>query len=384
MTYILPPTNGDSEPGIHILLVGVDNYPHLHAKDGSPTDLGAGFNVLDAPSYSSNLLAQRFAAGDLRLPDVTVKSIDVLSSRGTVPLLHSRIKPENPTFDNVRAAIERWYALGEQSEENLLVFYFCGHGLQHSARSHSLLCADFGSHKLSPFDHAIDYEGFESGMRTCAASRQIFLIDTCRASATELTNQFSGTGRSVVARRAPDDLSRVSQSVLWATAGGAQAWAPDSEPSVFASAFLQCLRGAGAELDIRSGATVATAASIQRAMAAYLWAVADVDQEPQTEQPIGKTFTLHEYGNELQIPIVVRCNPEEHTPTASLSCLKDGAIVKRRRPYPSTRADRWVFELPQGDYTFRAVSSIDRQYKGEITHDSFPPLALVRIPIVRK
>ncbi|VBT21742.1 Uncharacterized protein containing caspase domain [Burkholderia pseudomallei] len=385
MTYILQPVADDSEPGIHILLVGVDNYPYLHAKDGLPTELGDGFDVLDAPSYSSNLLARRFADGDLlRLPDLEVKSIDVLSSRGTVPVLNSRIKPENPSFENVRRAIERWYELGQQSEDNLLIFYFCGHGVQHSARRHSLLCGDFGSHKLSPFDHAIDYEGFESGMRSCAARRQIFLIDTCRTSASELTNRFSGTGSGVVARRAPVDLTNVAQSVIWATAGGAQAWAPDREPSVFADAFLRCLRGGGAELDYKTGGMVATAASIQRAMTQYLWAVTDADQEPQTEQPIGKAFNLHEYGNELHVPVVVRCNPEAHTPGASLSCLKDGVTVKKRRPYPVIRADRWVLELPQGDYTFRAVSSADRQYQGEIAGKPLPPLALVRIPIVRK
>lgn len=384
MTYILQPAAGDTEAGIHILIVGVDKYSYLHDEEGVPLELGVGFNVLDAPSHSCRLLADWFASGHLNHTDLQVKSIDVLASRCIMRAQGARRKAEIPSFENVRRAIERWYKLGHQSKDNLLVFYFCGHGVRHAAQSHSLLCADFGSHSLSPFDHAISYEGFESGMRSCAANRQIFLLDTCRTPASELTNQFSGIGADMVARRAPADLTEVSQSVLWATAGGAQAWAPNGAPSVFAETFLQCLRGSAAETDFISGATVATATSIQRAMVKYLSAVADTGQEPQTAQPVGKAFPLHVFGNELSVPVVVRCNPDMHTPSASLSCVKDGVLVKRRAPYPLIRPDRWVFELPQGDYTFRAVSSIDSLQRGEIAHNSIPPLAFVRIPMVRK
>lgn len=384
MAYILQPAVGDTEAGIHILLIGVDKYPHLHDEDGTPSELGIGFNVLNAPSHSCKSLTDWFANGRLRHTDLKVKSIDVLVSRGSVQAQGARVKVEAPTFQNVQRAIERWYKLGHQSEDNLLVFYFCGHGVQHSARNHSLLCADFGADSLAPFDHAIHYEGFERGMRSCAARRQIFLLDTCRTAATELTSQFDGFGRDIVARRVPGEATRVSQSVLWATAGGAQAWAPNGAPSVFAETFLQSLRGGGAEQDYGSGKTIATIVSIQRAMAKYLAAVSDINQEPQTEQPVGNSFTLHVFDDELSIPVVVRCSPDEHTQSASLSCLKDGSLVERRKPYPLTRPDRWVFELPQGDYTFCAVSSIDRQHRGEIGQRSTPPLTFVRIPMVRK
>ncbi|MFM0059658.1 caspase family protein [Paraburkholderia phytofirmans] len=384
MAYIVKPPSGNTGPGIHILLIGVDKYPHLHDAKGTPSELGTDFDVLDAPTHSCKLLANWFAGGNLRHGGLSIKSVDVLASRAVGRGQGSRPRTEEPTFENVRLAIERWYDLGDQSPDNLLVFYFCGHGLQQTVGTHSLLCADFGAHKHAPYDHAIHYEGLESGMRSCAAKRQIFLLDTCRTVSGEILNRFNGRGHDVVARRAPADLGETSQSVIWATAGGAQAWAREGAPSVFAQAFLQCLRGGAAIQDVNTGTVIANAMSIRTAMAQYLAAVADIDQEPQISQPVGKAFKFHEFGQHLSIPVVVRCSPPENTPGANLSCRQNGGTIRKRRPLANMGSDRWLLELPQGNYTFRAVSYYDSQHEGEIAQATFPPLASVRIPMEQK
>ncbi|WP_158647087.1 caspase family protein [Paraburkholderia azotifigens] len=382
MTYIVEPPTGDTTPGIHILLIGVDRYEYLHEEDGTHRELGAGFSVLDAPTHSCKLLGEWFANGNLRNRGFTVKSVDVLASRAAGAADVTTTDYEQPTFGNVRKAIERWYKLGQLSPDNLLVFYFCGHGMRHSEGNHSLLCSDFGAHDLAPFDHAIHYEGLERGMRTCAANRQLFLLDTCRAPLPAFTNNFTEFGNAIVARRAPDDLGAVSQSVLWATAGGAQAWVLYGAPSVFATTFIQSMKGGAAIYDARSEGMVATASSIQYAMAQYLAVVTGVDQEPESGQPVGKTFTLHKFGDDFSIPVVVRCDPDEYSAGASLSCQDASGIdVKTRQPYATEPDHRWILDLSPGSYTFHAACNLSTPCQGTVTKDARPPIAVVRIPM---
>jgi hypothetical protein len=383
MTYILKPNDGDSAPGIHILLVGVDSYPHLSGAASDALGLRDDLPELDAPSHSCALLGDWFSSGNLKHPRLPVRSIDVLATAThSQALRDKKILLEPPTFENVRLAITRWHTLGEASADNLLLFYFCGHGLQSGTNTHSLLCADFGAHALSPFDHAIHYEGLELGMRACAAQSQIFMIDACRTAHPQMMRDYSGPGQAVIGRRPPEDMVRVSQSVIWATSGGARAWAYNRNPSMFAQAFVKCLKGGAAINDTGTGIPVATAGSIKEAMAQWISAIAESPQEPQLAQPTGKSFIFHQFRANLKVPVVVKCTPADETKQANLSCNpKDGGL-KRQKSSP--RSGRWLLDLPRGSYTFQAVSAKNPKRSGEVMCHAHPPLLSVYIPMRRK
>jgi len=377
MTYLKAPEAGDTDPGIHILLIGVTNYFHLPGGRGEPFALADDFDVLDAPDYSGRALADWFLGGNLTHPMLPVKSIELLGSR----LRHqkedgAKVPVDVPTFANVQQAIERWFALGDVHPQNLLIFYFCGHGLQDGVGTHSLLCADFGAHRLNPFDHAVHYEGLEAGMRACAARQQVFLLDICRRTEPRISRRYGGPGNKVVALQVPDDAADVAQSVIWATSSGAGAFARKNKPSAFAEAFIKCFEGGAASQMSQMPGAYATARSISQATAAWMEANGEVPQEPQSSQPAGKPFVLHRFGA-FTVPVFVRCIPQAATDAADFSCWEDGR--KRRSRRAGTGNAFWRLDLPKGTYTFKAQIR-DLVFEGNETM-VYPPLAPVFIEV---
>lgn len=376
MTYLRRPTTGDTEPGIHILLIGVTDYFHLPGGRGAPFEPGNSFPPLDAPDYSCRELGNWFLEGNLRHPTLPIKSIEVLASK-------LRFTDENgvtqkvgaPSYAEVSAAIDRWYALGNLSPENLLIFYFCGHGLQNGSSTHSLLCADFGERANAPFQHAIHYEGLESGMRACAARQQIFILDMCRNTEPDITNSYRGSGSPVVERLPPEDMPAVSQSVIWATSANEEAWAQNKKPSLFAQAFMKSFYGAAATVDAGSSAAVANAASIRAATLAWISATGGALQEPQYTQPTGRQFAIHQF-DDVRVPVIVKCMPEQLTAEADFSCWQSSRRL-RKSASTARRTQYWHVDLPQGAYTFRA--SFPSGDESEVADFVYPPLKPVFI-----
>lgn len=358
MTYLKQPIAGDTEPGIHVLLIGVSNYFHLpggkttKTRKRTPLPEGGGFEVLDAPDYSCRDLGDWFIGGSLAHPTLAIKSVELLASKVKFGEGASRVAVEEPTFEKVQAAVNRWFNLGNLSPDNLLIFYFCGHGLQDGVTTHSLLCADFGELQNNPFAHAIHYEGLESGMRTCAAKQQVFLLDICRRAVPEISRSYLGPGSAVIGRRPSQDSTDVAQSVIWAASGGTAAWARNGSASAFAEAFIKSFDGGGATTHNLMEGTYATARSVSAFTAAWIHAKREVQQEPQLSQPVGQHFVLHKFEN-FKVPVFIRCVPNELTKDADLSCWKGNRRLKQRsggRGY-----DYWHVDLPTGTYTFKAA-----------------------------
>lgn len=304
-------------------------------------------------------------------PTLPIRSIEMLGSSISM----GGVKIDVPTFANVRAAIKRWMALGDASPDSLLLFYFCGHGIQNGVGSHSLLCADFGADADHPLAHAIDYENFERGMRACGAKQQVFLLDACRSRVSDITDNFFGAGDPIVTRRPPLDMTDVSQAVIWATSSGAEAWARGRKKSVFAEAFIKAFEGGAAEKDVLSPMVFAGPDSLKRAMVAWITANEEVAQEPQFTQPVGQNFPLHEF-KDVSVPVFVRCRPVHETINAHFSCWKDKVALRRgRAKHPQSF---WRIDLPEGIYTFRA------KLDGNVTEEPgfvYPPLHRVFINV---
>lgn len=375
MTYLKSPIPDDTQPGIHVLLIGVSNYFHLPGGKGKPFPEGAGFQSLDAPDFSCRELGDWFYQERLAHPTLEIKSVDLLASNVKFGLRPNRVAVEVPTFENVQAAVDRWFTLGNLSSENLLIFYFCGHGLQQGVASHSLLCADFGRLPNNPFAHAVHYEGLEAGMRTCAAKQQVYLLDICRRTEPEINGKFAGPGSALVGRLAPMDSTDVAQSVIWATSGGREAWARNKHPSAFAEAFIKSFEGGAATTHSRMNGMFATPRSISAATAAWIDAKREIQQEPQLSQPVGQHFILHRFDT-FKVPVFVRCNPDDKTNEADLSCWQGTQRLKRRsggRGY-----NYWHVDLPQGNYTFKAKLE---DFVIETSQLIYPPLTPVLIEV---
>lgn len=372
MTYVKAPKRGDTDPGIHVLLIGVSDYFHL--PGGRPRNQfahGSSFQPLDAPDFSCKAIGEWLVKGGLVHPTLPIKSIEMLGSSISM----QGVKLDVPTFANVNAAINRWVVLGDAVQENLLLFYFCGHGIQRGVGSHSLLCADFGAHSNNPFAHAIDYENFERGMRACGARQQVFLLDACRSAVPDVTENFFGAGDPIVTRRPPQDMTEVSQAVIWATSSGSEAWARGRKKSIFAEAFIKAFEGGAAQKDMLSPMIFADPDSLKKAMVAWITANGEVAQEPQFTQPVGQRFPLHEFAD-VSVPVFVRCWPTHETINAQLSCWQDSVSLRQGRA--KQPQNFWRIDLPEGEYTFKAkLDGIVSEERGLV----YPPLHPVFIKV---
>ncbi|MER9771244.1 caspase family protein [Mesorhizobium sp. M0220] len=144
---------------------------------------------LTSPPISARLFASWLTSENFRNPTKPLASVALLLSEAApAPFLDPRNGASK--FDvaladsaNVRLAITEFFKRGDENADNLLIFYFCGHGIA-AGTDTALLLSDYGANPLNALERAIDFRRLRIGMGRCKASEQCFFIDACRASPT--------------------------------------------------------------------------------------------------------------------------------------------------------------------------------------------------------
>lgn len=115
------------------LIIGAGAYPHLVGGEGCRTPDHEDMKQLTSPPVS----ARRVAGGSPSTSNTRPKPLRsvtlLLSAQAQRPFTNPKTGAEHPvglaSADNVTAAIKRWKARGDESADNRLLFYFCGHGI---------------------------------------------------------------------------------------------------------------------------------------------------------------------------------------------------------------------------------------------------------------
>lgn len=241
MALILDQRQQD-EPGVHVILVGVGTFADARAADLLGRDAPAsGFVDLETPLHSVEAFAG-WLQTKLEVEDTPLRTLRVLgssskrtSSLGTTP----------PTFENIAREVGDWSDDVDTHEDNLAIFYFCGHGLR-IGETQILLAADFGSNRRAPFENAIDPELLANAMRKKKARRQLYLIDACSTEVPFSESYRAVHPRTIVQEARNENLARSEQCLIRASKLGTQAFGSASGPSLFMDAFLRAMKGAGA------------------------------------------------------------------------------------------------------------------------------------------
>ncbi|MEM7711241.1 MAG: caspase family protein [Pseudomonadota bacterium] len=168
-------------PRTHALVIGVGGYPFLPGgatpTSGSLEQVGR-LNQLTSPPRSALAVAEFLKTKHAQwLPPVG--SVDVLISRapGDSVSIPNGVKAD-ATIDRIRESYGEWRVRCNSDENNLALFYFCGHGLQEDEQY--LLAQDFGQDSLNPWLGAFAFESTMLAMHRCRARTQCFFIDACR------------------------------------------------------------------------------------------------------------------------------------------------------------------------------------------------------------
>lgn len=338
-------------PATHVLAIGVGRYPHLIGGDDARLPEHQGLGQLTSPPASARLVARWFAES-FHNPARPLGSVRLLLSEADgAPFVHPTTGEALPvpaaTVPGVEAAFKAWMADGDTSPENLLIFYFSGHGLANGPYT-ALLAEDFGRDPNNALDGAVDFYRNRLGMSRCKARQQLYLVDACRTGAAMTRYSADYAGRVFVQPSAT--AGGVQRPVLYSTLAGEQAYGRAGEPSHFAEALIAALRGAGGDRSqgdwrVRTSTLhLAIEAHIARRVRAGL-ATAQI---PPAEDLT--TFDVHHLTSPPDVPVIVSCRPRAALEVARLRCLSSGALLHERPP----AAAEWEIALRVGDYDFEA------------------------------
>ena len=379
MTVLLD--DGQAEPGTHVLLVGVGDYPYLKdGDDAKPFEMAMGMGQLSSPPLSVHALATWFmdAGTGFHNPDRPLRSMQVLCSADAPVLINGKDGAphavDRARMPAVKQAAIDWMDRAGRNPENLAVFFFCGHGLAFGEAENSLLLEDFGGNVANPMADAIAFDSMRLGvLRHCAAKHQIHLVDACRTPPTKdfLDTYGSGaTGDPIAAAGLSRKLRDKIAPVYFATGLASAAYGLNGQPSLFTQGLLQSMRGpASRDKDDHWEVQVpALAEGINRCVASMSFQV-----QPQYCQP-------HETGPELMIHRL-RANPEvivkiftrdpNLLPQAILAHVDE--VSKARAERPPDPAPWWV-ALATGSYLFEALAAGDKtQVLGQRSRYVMPP-----------
>jgi hypothetical protein len=237
----------------HAVVIGVGHYPHLPGgKSRNKFVNPSGMGQLKSPPESARAIA-RWLIEEYQHPTKPLASVELLLSDATSPEFKYKVNNKNEKFvtapatmPKVQEAIAAWQARGNNNPDHLLLFFFCGHGIS-LLPDLALLIEDFGQNPLAPLDGAIDFRRFRQGMDECAAREQCYFVDACRVGSDLLIRNNGFAGRPVI--QSTGDLNtsgRLRQApVFYSTLAGAPAYAKPGEPSLFTTALLEGLAGAG-------------------------------------------------------------------------------------------------------------------------------------------
>lgn len=243
----------DGQPGVHVLIAGVSDYPRLPEGEPSRDPLTLGMARLSSAARGAHKVCLRLreldAAGHLPLPIASVRLLLSPSPREVAAdpaLADHHFRADLGTFrDSARA----WRQDASQRDEDATFFYFAGHGIQRTRRDQVLLLEGFGDPGGTLLEHAFDTNSLYFGMAPSAnapqiARTQIYFVDACRnhppdlrlfeeARTTPLFNVFL-SGKDD--RRAP---------VFYASVPDAFAYGLPGQHSLFSEALLGALDSTG-------------------------------------------------------------------------------------------------------------------------------------------
>ena len=333
----------------HALVIGVGAYPHLMGGTGPLSPDNDGMRQLTSPPVSARefatLLASRFHHPGRPLASVALLLSEAQPAAFVHPRSQKAIQVEGANYDNAAEAIQAWKMRGATNPDNLLIFYFCGHGMSQGSDM-SLLFSDYGS-TPAPLDHALDFRKFRLAMSRNLPAKQIYFVDACRASSDTLIESFAYAGRLPIQG---GGMKPAEAPVFYATIAGEQAFGKPNEPSIFATALMSGLKGAGA--DDSEGDWRVTTTRLKEAIDYYVGqsfkSGAKIAQVPPTDELT--TFEILRVPDQPEVPVMITCDPETLNLEAELICESAGVVRSRRAP----NAEQWALPLPAGSYRFRA------------------------------
>ena len=153
------------------------------------------------------------------------------------------------TRENVRRAALAWREDCASDRDNVAFFYFAGHGVQRTRTDAALLLRDFNDAPGAPLYNAMDVNNLFDGMaptvdRPNIARTQLWFMDACRAYPSQF-DHFETLTATPVFEVSLSDYDDRCAPIYFGSLPGANAYSVPGGQTVFSTAILECLEGAG-------------------------------------------------------------------------------------------------------------------------------------------
>jgi hypothetical protein len=361
-------------PAAHAVVIGVGAYPHLIGGDGPLTPRNGGLVQLSSPPVSAFTFAAWLLDG-FNNPDAPLASLSLLvSDSENRAFSHAKLEepvvPATADSSAVIAALRAWKERGDANEQNLMMFFYCGHGVARGLDGLTLLLRDYGAVPAMPMEGAIDFAALQRGMAQCPASRQCFFVDACRQ-VSDIARNTTESGNKVI----QDDINRPFESdwnyaVLYSTVEGESAYGRRDKPSFYTEELIKGLNGTAANNRNAQGQWRVSTSDLNQAIHRGLSLRGKKIRNPAVRLV---EFEFHLPKAEPIIPVTVSCESRADHEHAVLSCERNGEVVDRRDP----AIEDWVTELAYGSYDFKAeVGSRIGQRAGEFILPPYREIAI--------
>ena len=250
---------------------------------------------------------------------------------------------------NVRLAITELFNRGDENADNLLIFYFCGHGIA-AGTDTALLLSDYGANPLNALDGAVDFRRLRIGMGRSKASEQCFFVDACRASTDTLIEAIGHAGQVIIGGgQRPFGLPPRRAPVFYATLNGFKAFALPGKPTIFTDALLKALRDLAA--DDEMGDWRVGTNKIQDAVE-HVTTRQSIEIRKRQVPTADDVSNIHL--NFLQAPpnalVYVKSDPPEALATAPSLTYQPAGGAPQAAPADGRNGIEWALQLPSGIY----------------------------------
>jgi hypothetical protein len=373
------------DPATHALVIGVGYYAHLPGGEGEEFPEHEDLEQLTSPPESARAFAN-WLLTTYHNPDKPLATLEMLISaddNAPFELPGGEEKPvEAAKFDQVSAAINRWIDRGDKDKDNLMVFFFCGHGVSRGYAT-SLLMEDFGKNKRNPLDHALSFREFYNGMDICKARQQCYFIDACRSASPELITRYDNyTGQPVIPGSAEIGKNGFrSAPIYYATVAGSNAYGRTNQPSMFTESLLKALGGAGSNDLEEEGSFRVDTDTLNQGLDHLLRRAASdtrgIGQVISVDELV--KFTLHYLREDPVIPVTIGCKPRKANLDARLSYQGPQTAEATQREYEEETD--WHLDLEIGDYHFYAEFSGGAYHNNEKDSSVRPPFRKVILEV---
>lgn len=311
--------HSNGQPQTHALVMGIGGYRHLLGGNDPKAQVLPQIGLLGQLT-SAPRSALAFTEFLLEAKDDWIQplgSVELLLSQGPNDdfALPANLESSSATFDSIQQAYDRWRTRCDSHEDNIAIFYLCGHGVEKEEQF--ILTEDFGSSPNNAWRKAFAFDSTKMAMRKSRAKTQCFFVDACRQITDPLLeHDIQVSALETVSQEATE---KECTFVMKATAGRETALGPRNGVAYCTQALIKALRGAAAE-DRGAGWMVRTGIISDRITDILRGVKADQGFTQRCDCRVTKSTELLRVSGTPQVKLTVRCTPDQAEPLAHLSC----------------------------------------------------------------